>query len=234
MAIWDGLFTGHDREVYERAGLARKVGFGEKPALLIIDIMHSSLGDKPEPILESMKRFPQSCGEAGWKAIEQLSPLLSLARGEKIPVIYTDNSKQNQPFLLQKWGKLGESIPDLGSGNQGDSIAREIAPTSSDIVIFKRCPSVFFGTHLVSILVALGIDTLLVCGCTTSGCVRASVIDAASYGFIVAVIEECTFDRIEVTHKINLFDMNAKYADVISLEKATRYLMGKNRGRNIA
>lgn len=225
MAIWDDVLRGQDKIIYEKAGFGRRVGFGRRPALLVIDMMRSALGDKPEPILESMKRFPQSCGEAGWRAVKSLQPLLSLARQKGTPVIYTDNSQQSQPPLLRKWDRLDFSIPKVGPA-RGDSIVTEITPTDIDFVIYKRCPSAFFGTHLMSLLTTLTVDTLLVCGCTTSGCVRASVIDAASYGFRVAVIDECTFDRIEISHKINLFDMNAKYADVISVAEATRYLQG--------
>ena len=103
-------------------------------------------------------------------------------------------------------------------------IVDEIAPIKGELVISKDKPSVFFGTCLTSHLVQLGLDSLLVCGCTTSGCVRATVIDAFSYNYKLAVIEEGVFDRGEVSHAINLFDMNAKYADVISLEEAMEYL----------
>jgi nicotinamidase-related amidase len=102
----------------------------------------------------------------------------------------------------------------------------EIAPQPRDVVIGKLKPSAFFGTPLASYLLELKVDTLIVCGTTTSGCVRASVLDAFSLGYRVAVVEECTFDRGEVSHAINLFDMNAKYADVVSLEATTGYLRG--------
>ncbi len=223
MAIWDGLLSGHDREVYEKAGYGRVVGFGERPALIIIDVTYSFVGDKPEPVLESIKRFPQSCGDIGWKAIGHIVPLLSLAREKHIPIIYSA-AKPSDPPLLRKWDNLKYMPPDLERMEESKIIVREIAPTGDDIVIFKRCPSIFFGTAIMSILTPLGIDTLLMCGCTTSGCVRASVIDAASYGFRVSVIEECTFDRVEISHKLNLFEMNCKYADVVSAVEVKRYL----------
>ena len=105
-----------------------------------------------------------------------------------------------------------------------NNIVREIAPAENDTVIHKHRPSIFFATPLVSMLNGLETDTLLVCGCTTSGCVRASVVDAFSYGYRVVLIEECTFDRGQATHKINLFDMNAKYADVLSVTEVKDYL----------
>ena len=95
----------------------------------------------------------------------------------------------------------------------------------ADIVIYKSRPSIFFGTPLLTMLAALKVDTLLVCGGTTSGCVRASVIEAHTNNFRVAVIEEGTFDRGQISHKINLFDMNAKYADVVSVSEVKDYIM---------
>ena len=100
----------------------------------------------------------------------------------------------------------------------------EIAPGPGDILIPKEKPSLFFATPLLSYLIYHNVDTVFVCGTTTSGCVRATVIDAFSYNFKVGVIEECTFDRGEVSHKINLFDMNAKYADVMPVGEVMDYL----------
>ena len=101
---------------------------------------------------------------------------------------------------------------------------KEIAPIDRDIVIKKQKPSAFFGTPIMSFLNDLHIDTLLIAGTTTSGCVRGTVIDGFSYNFNVAVIEECTFDRGQASHALNLFDMNQKYANVITLEEAKKYL----------
>ena len=230
MAIWDDIFTGYDREVYDQAGYGERIGFGKRPALLIIDINYPSIGDKPEPVLESIKRFPQSCGEVGWKAIGHLVPLLTLAREKKIPIVHIDrqypynNVRKQLSRLIRKWDKLDFKASDMGQEERGHSIVKEIAPTNGELVILKEGASAFFGTALTSLLNRMQIDTLLVSGCTTSGCVRASVIDAAQYGFRVAVIEECVFDRIQISHKVNLFDINAKYGDVISAAEAKDYL----------
>jgi maleamate amidohydrolase len=121
--------------------------------------------------------------------------LLEAARGAGIPVIYTR--------------RIGDQIPEI------------IAPLEDEIVIAKDKPSAFFGTPLVSYLTALGIDTLIVAGTSTSGCVRATVVDAFSLNYAVVVVEDCVFDRGSVSHKVNLFDMQAKYADVLSLEQVT-------------
>jgi nicotinamidase-related amidase len=103
-------------------------------------------------------------------------------------------------------------------------IVKEIAPAPADIVVHKPKPSGFFGTPLQSVLNDYGVDTLLVTGGSTSGCVRATVVDAFSFNYFVAVVEEGTFDRIQLSHKANLLDMNIKYADVMNAEAVGRYL----------
>ncbi len=223
MPIWDDLLTGQDREVYEKAGYGRKVVFGKKPALLIIDVTYLFVGDKPEPILQSMKRYPQSSGEAGWKAVHAIASLLPLARKKCARVIYSAVA----PFdtsLPYTWRARNPTAAGEKLIERGYDIVDEVAPQGNDIVISKMAPSIFFGTNLMSYLTPLGVDTLLVCGGTTSGCVRATVIDAASYSFKVGVIEEGCFDRVQISHKVNLCEMDAKYASVISVAEAREYL----------
>jgi isochorismate hydrolase len=110
--------------------------------------------------------------------------------------------------------------------DKGNTIVEEIAPQQGDIIVRKQKPSAFFGTPLISMLNEVLADSVLVTGTTTSGCVRASVIDAFSYNLKVSVIEECVFDRGQASHKINLFDMAMKYADVIPLKEAIEYIHG--------
>jgi len=224
MEIWDDVITERDRQVYEIIGRGARLGFGEKPALLIIDVIYNWAGDRPEPILKSIKRFPASCGEEAWEAIHHIASLLPLAREKHIPIIYSTGNRRlagsgtpNDPTKFLRGSELSET-------RRGDDIVDEITPQEGDIIIYKAKPSIFFGTPLVSLLNTRHVDTLLVCGGTTSGCVRASVTDASSYNYKVSVIRECTFDRGQTTHKINLFDMNAKYADVVSIVEVRKYL----------
>ena len=221
MAIWDDVISDQDKKVYEKAGFCNVPGLGKKPAILIIDMLYNFVGDKPEPILKSIERFPLSCGEPGWEAVQHISSLLPLARSKNVPLIYSTGA----PSLSHAWTSTARK-EDVKKISFGNDIVREIAPTEHDVVISKLTPSIFFGTPLISILNVLNADTLIFCGCVTSGCVRASVFDAASYRFRVAVIEECTFDRSEICHKVNLFDMNAKYARVVSLAEVRNYLTG--------
>ncbi len=230
MAMWDDVPSEHERRIFGLNRFSRRVGFGKKPALLVIDVTYAFVGDRPEPISESIKRFPLSCGEAGWKAIEQIASLLPLARRKKVPLFYVDRSHEiKKPShahsrLIRKWDDLNFISHEVGQTEQGHSIVRDIAPAVGDVIIFKEGASAFFGTPLIGLLVSQGVDTLLVCGATTSGCVRASVVDAAQYGLKVSVIEEGVFDRIELSHKVNLFDMNAKYGDVISMDEAKQFI----------
>ena len=225
MDIWDDVIPESDKEVYRKAGYrvdtsAGTKDFGNKPALLIIDITYGFVGDKPEPISKSQERFPLSCGERGWEAINEITSLLPLAREKRIPIIYT----VGEPSLPRKmWNRNPGSVKAWKDKIVND-IPQEIAPAADDIVIHKFAASVFLQSPLINVLVPLNVDTLLVVGGVTSGCVRASVIDAASYGFTVGIIEECLYDRVEVSHKVNLFDMNSKYASVVSITQAKEYL----------
>lgn len=219
--IWDDVLTERDRKVYGLTGFGEEMELGHKPALLIIDVTYKFVGDKSEPILESTKRFPLSCGEVGWTAVKNIQVLLDAARKKGLPILFAaPEVRPGTPHIgaTKRHRAKKDFTPEMGE------IVREIASRDDEIVIHKETPSVFFGTPLMSYLTLHSVDTLVVCGTSTSGCVRASVVDAFSHGLKVAVVEECTFDRGEVSHKVNLFDMHQKYADVISLEEALEYI----------
>ena len=148
MEIWDDVITERDRQVYEIIGRGARLGFGGKPALVIIDVIYNWAGDRPEPILESIKRFPASCGQEAWDAIHHIASLLPLAREKHIPVIYSTGNRRlagsgtpNDPTKFLRGGELSET-------RRGDDIVDEIAPQESDIIIYKAKPSIFFGTPL--------------------------------------------------------------------------------------
>lgn len=225
MAVWDDVITERDKLVYKASGYGEgQIGFGQKPALVIIDVTYNFVGDKPEPILESIKRFPYSCGEEGWAAVYQIASLLRLVREKGVPVVYTASSA-HVGVKPEGWVDLKcPRIIEVARMTEANDIVKDIAPEEKDVVVYKPRASMFYGTPMLSILNALQVDTLLVCGTTTSGCVRASVVEAMANNYRVAVIEECTFDRGQVSHKVNLFDMNAKYADVVSVAEVRDYL----------
>ena len=228
MATWDDILTERDKEVFALSGFGKKAGLGQRPALLIIDVNYNFTGDKPEPILESVKRFRTSCGEEGWQAVYRIRELLAEARKKHLPTFYTtaEENRSNSTLMVGGWAaKSNRTTEDMTEQwERANEIVEEIAPQSGDIIVRKQKPSAFFGTALMSMLNEVHADTVLVCGTTTSGCVRASVIDAFSYNMKVSVVEECVFDRGQASHKINLFDMAMKYADVIPLKETVEYI----------
>ncbi len=227
MAIWDDILTERDKQVFEKSGYGRRAGFGQRPAVLVIDMNYNFVGDRPEPILNSIERFRNSCGQEGWEGVYRIRDLLDGARKKHLPAFYTTGNEDRMTAVaFGRWqGKNRRAGEDMEEDwSRGNLIVEEIAPQGGDIVIRKQKPSAFFGTPLMSMLNEVHADTVLVTGCTTGGCVRASVIDAFSYNFRVAVVEECVFDRGQASHKINLFDMNMKYADVVSLSEALDYI----------
>jgi maleamate amidohydrolase len=227
MATWDDILTPRDKEVFALSGYGKRAGFGQRPAMLVIDVNYNFVGDKPEPILDSVKRFRNSCGEEGWEGVHRIRELLSEARKKHLPTFYTTgHDDRTNSVAFGRWqAKNSRSIEDMTEEwDKSNHIVEEIAPQRGDIVVRKQKPSAFFGTPLISMLNEVHADSVLVTGTTTSGCVRASVIDAFSYNLKVSVIEECVFDRGQASHKINLFDMAMKYADVISLKEATEYI----------
>lgn len=224
--VWDDVLSERDREVYRAAGYGARAGGGSRPALLVIDVTYDFVGDKPEPILDSIKKFPNSCGEVGWHGMEYIRELLELCREQDVPIFYTKGMDERSAITRGSWTWKNAKAMNKGelAERMGNEIPDMIAPRAGELVIQKTKPSGFFGTPLSSYLIGLGVDTVLVTGTTTSGCVRATVIDAFSNNFRTIVVEEGVFDRGEVSHKINLFDMHSKYADVISIEEAKRYL----------
>ena len=226
MPDWDNFLTERDKKVFEAAGYGKRQGYGKNPAIVVVDVNYNFVGDTPEPILDSIKKYRNSCGEEGWQGVYHTQRLLEVARENGVPIFYSTTPPRHIALNVGRWaGKNSRNDEDFSDQvNDFNEIVREIGPEPGDIVILKDKPSVFFGTPLASYLTELQIDTLIVTGTTTSGCVRATVVDAFSYNYKVSIVEECTFDRGQASHEINLWDMQAKYADVVSLEDAVGYL----------
>jgi maleamate amidohydrolase len=219
------FLTERDRAVFTAGGYGVRAPLGERPALLVIDVTYGFCGDRPEPILESVQRWRSSCGSAAWEALPHIELLLETARRVDIPVFYTRGAPRHPDGSDR--GRWADKNARQGADTaQADQILAEIAPQIRDLVIEKRKPSAFFGTALISHLISRRIDTLIVCGVTTSGCVRATVIDAFSYDYRVVVAEEATFDRGEASHAMALFDMDMKYANVTPVDEVVDYLTG--------
>ena len=216
MKPWDGIIPNAEQEAYRAAGFGKRSGLGRRPALVIIDVQYRTVGTKPMPFAEAIKEFPTSCGEIGWAAARNIARLLMFFRERRWPVIYPHVSPKES---FDK-GRLSEKVPALMTvSRNGYDFMAEIAPADGDILLPKKHPSAFFGTPLASYLIDLGIDTLIVTGCTTSGCVRGTVVDGFAYNFRVVVPHDCVYDRSQVSHAVNLFDMSEKYADVMSCDE---------------
>ena len=224
MTNWRDAIPADELALYELAGFGAVSGLGQRPALLVIDVQYRTVGDEPLPIRESIARhYRTSCGQAGWDAVGDIQRVLAAARARNVPVVYPYVA----PKGAQDAGRTGEKIPSLLEvPDRGYAFVAETAPVAGDLLIPKRHPSAFFGTALVSYLIDLGVDTVLLTGCTTSGCVRATACDAFAYNLRCGVIEDCVYDRSPTSHAVNLFDISSKYADVISANAAIAYLMG--------
>ena len=197
---------------YDNAGYNKRLGFGDRPALILVDFVKAYF-DKSSPLFASVEENLNS-------AIK----VLSQARLSKIPIIYT-----NVVFQKGGWngGMFIEKVPLLHCMEEGGEMgewAEGLLPLTGELVISKQYPSAFFGTSLASSLNAAKIDTLIITGVTTSGCIRATCIDTVSYGFRPIIVEEAVGDRDQRPHEANLFDMNAKYGDVIGEKEVIQYL----------
>ncbi|MEO1651635.1 MAG: isochorismatase family protein [Pseudomonadota bacterium] len=185
-----------------------RIGFGKNPALILIDFVAAYF--EPESLLYA-------------EVEDTLAAALTLrdaAREAGVPVFYTNVVYHPS---MKDGGRFAQKIAPLGGfvkGHPYGDWAKGLKPADDEIVISKQYPSAFFGTSLASTLTAAGHDSLLITGLTTSGCVRATCVDCCSHGFIPLIVEEAVGDRHEAPHKANLFDMNAKYGDVVSLAEA--------------
>ena len=206
-----------DRDTHRRAGLGRRVGFGRKLAILVIDMCRYTVDD----------RSPLSCGQTAVSATEAIARLLDAARPIGIPIIYT-TQRTRDPYSAATGGRLLDkaiaSDSDFAQALWPHEIVDQLAPAPGDTVIVKPKPSVFFGTQLASLLVHHQSDTLIVTGTTTSGCIRATVDHAAAYNFRVIVPYECVADRFRLSHHVTLFDIDAFLADVVPLRAVLDHL----------
>ena len=231
--IWDKYISERDQGVFDAAGFGQNAGFGERPVLMIVDVSYAFFGDKREPIHESIKTWKLSCGEAAWDAMPVLIKLIEAARAKGIPVIYTTGYGRDDKWVRGSWAwknpraeNLENSEPAPVTNRDGNDIVDEIAPAAQDIVVLKQKPSAFHEAPMMSYLNLLKADSVIVTGTTTSGCVRATAVDAFSHNFHVSVVEDACFDRSDVSHAVSLLDLHAKYADVHTSDAIIDYING--------
>jgi nicotinamidase-related amidase len=220
--VWDDFLTQRDKVFVDQIGPLPERGFGTTPALLMIDHCNYATGREPVPLIESMADNPMSCGLEAWDAVARTRELVDACRASGVPVIYTapygvEPGSPRRPV----GGGLADKVGDDGWARE---IIADIAPIEDEIVFRKYGASSFAGTPLDAVLRKAGVDTLFLTGNTTSGCVRATAIDAAYLQFRAFVVEECVYDRTEAAHAMSLFDLHYKYAEVTALSRVLSYL----------
>jgi nicotinamidase-related amidase len=201
----------------------RETFVGPRPALLAVDLYNLVFEGGPRPVAEVVQTHPSSCGVHAWNAIAPLQELFALVRSRGLPVFYT--TVETRPEAGPDAVRATHRAQRVGA--DAYAIRAEFQPQAGDVVVYKERASAFFGTTLVAHLRRCGVESLIVCGESTSGCVRASVVDAYSYGFHTVVVEEGCFDRSPLSHAVNLFDLHHKYADVMRLAELKRHLAAR-------
>ena len=212
---WKDIVSPEVLKIYEP--YRRDLRIGSRPALLAIDLydlVYRGGAHPPHELLE----YPNTCGVYAWNAIEPTKKLFAGARAAGLPIVYVTGSVRKNRVHSTKRQRIKDEDPSQYE------IFEAFKPEDHDLVIRKERASGFAGTPLAGLLTELDVNSLIVCGESTSGCVRASVVDAYSAGYHVTIVEEGVFDRSELSHKVNLFDMHHKYADVMVLDEVLQHL----------
>jgi len=209
-----------DEEFFRQRGFGIRIGFGERPALIVIDMLNG-FTDPAMPLGANLDA-----------QIEAQKPLLKVARERNIPCIFSTVMYEEADIRdAGIWALKQKGARTLTAGSEAVKVDDRLAMQSDDILLVKKYASCFFGTDLVPRLNSRRVDTLIITGCTTSGCVRATAVDAVQNGYRPMVVREAVGDRSVAAHEQSLFDLNAKYADVVSLDETLHYLrtVGHNR-----
>ena len=200
--------------IYERARLGQSVTPGSHPAVLVVDFSRGftdpecTMGSDLTPEVEATRR------------------VLSAAREKGIPVVFTTIGFESNLKDGSLWLQKAPGLAELQIGGKWVEIDPRLERREDEVVILKKGASAFFGTNLPSVLVSQNVDTIVLCGATTSGCIRATAVDLLQYGYPTLVPRECVGDRAQGPHEANLVDIQAKYADVVPVEEALSYLEG--------
>jgi len=209
-----------DEEFFRQRGFGIRIGFGERPALIIIDML-KGFTDPAMPLGANLDA-----------QIEAQKPLLKIAHERNIPCIFSTVMYEEADIKdAGIWALKQKGARTLTAGSEAVKVDERLGMQKNDVLLVKKYASCFFGTDLVPRLNSRRVDTLIITGCTTSGCVRATAVDAVQNGFRPMVVREAVGDRSVAAHEQSLFDLNAKYADVVSLDETVQYLktVGHNR-----
>ena len=221
---WQDVIPAGDIRIY--GTFSRETYVGAPAALVAVDLYDVVYRGGNKPVAELVAEHPMSCGEHAFAAIPPTQRLFAAARTAGLPIFYStgDTRPGSKPgFVTATKRNRGGNDPS------GFEIRPEFKPQPGDVVITKQRASAFYGTPLAAHLTQLGIHTVIMCGETTSGCVRASAVDAFSAGYHVVLVEECCFDRVVLSHKVNLFDLHHKYVDVMHIDEVVAALQSQPR-----
>ncbi|MCL6448125.1 MAG: isochorismatase family protein [Armatimonadetes bacterium] len=211
-----------DRMVIEKGGYGKSRGLGKKPLLLIIDVQYNYVGEDL-PIEQQLDKWPAGGGAAAWAAIRNIQRIRAAAKEAGVPIFFTRNV-QKRTLAFDGFGlKTNRDQSKFLDGRPETQIVKELEPDDNEMVIDKAYASVFYGTPLLSYLIKLGIDTIIIVGGSTSGCCRATAVDAVTRNYNVAMVEDAVYDRIQLSHKASLLDLWMKYCDVIDTRQVLDY-----------
>jgi maleamate amidohydrolase len=219
MRDWMKLIPAKEMQTYRKAGLFTPSVPGMRPALIVVDVTMGFCGSPGLSLEDAIAEFPTACGPAAWTAMPRIAALIGLFRRLQAPIVFSLSDEHAKRFAGKATKGMRTSVPA-----RFNEFPTEIAPRAGEWTLAKTKASVFFNTPLSTYLTSIKIDTLVFCGVSTSGCVRASVVEGFSHGYQTFVVDECCFDRSEFAHAANLFDMHAKYAVVQSLEETEAML----------
>ena len=222
--LWEGLLDPAERDRLEHSGFARRSGYGLRVAVVVIDAQNYMIG----PVGAEDLDYPSSCGPAGRVATERIATVLEVARAARVPVYFTRFELARDGSDMGAYRRKRDLLESEGwclEGSFGARIADVVAPQPTDVVLVKKKPSAFVGTPLLPLLIDRGVDTLIVTGGSTSNCVRATVVDATSLNFRVVIPADCVFDRVDVSHRVALLDIDRQYGDVVWSDEVTDHLL---------
>jgi len=200
------------RQFYSSKGFGRRIGFGDRPALLVIDFF-KTFTDEKSPLGSNLEA-----------QLRETHKIATAARKAQIPVLFTIGAYEPKDASRLWLRKQPAATEFFAPGTEWVDVDPMLERRPDEVVITKKYASAFFGTDLLSRLNADRVDTIILTGCVTSGCVRATAVDGISYEFRVMVVEEAVGDRSELSHQVSLADMDAKYADVVSVDSVLEYL----------
>jgi len=218
---WDQYLGEQDKKVLERGKFARRMGFGKKPAIIVVDAQKFMVGTPGDEA-----SWPSSAGQPGHDAMAQIVSLVRDGQTHKIPVFFTRFEVEPSGIDMGVYARKRDLLKSPHwclAREVGSELVDELTPTDNDIEFVKKKPSCFHGTPLLGYLIDRQIDTLIVIGGSTSNCVRATVFDAASYNYRVIIPQEAVFDRFPISNAISLFDMDRQFADVVDIQDVYQY-----------